>query len=127
MAQRTASRNNGYLGGRVVPLTWSGLLNGDDGAPIEVGDLSDKSVHIYGTFGATGSVTIYGSNDPADLAKVPGAGTDNWVALTDPQGNAITKTAKSIEQILENTLYMACKVTAGDGTTSLTVAIAGKA
>ena len=127
MAQRTASRNNGYLGGRVVPLTWSGLLNGDDGAPIEIGDLSDKSVHIFGTFGAGGSVTIYGSSDPADLAKVPASGTDNWVALTDPQGNAITKTAKSIEQILENMLYMACKVTAGDGTTNLTVALAGKA
>ena len=103
------------------------MLNGDDGAPIEVSNLADKSVHIFGTFGSGGSVTIYGSNDPADLAKVPGAGGANWVVLTDPQGNALTKTALSIEQILENTLYMACKVTAGDGTTNLTVAIAGKA
>jgi hypothetical protein len=127
MAQRAVSRNQGYQVGAASPISWSGLLNGDDGAPIEVSNLKDKCVHVFGTFGVGGSVTLYGSNDPADLAKVPASGTDNWVALTDPQGNAITKTAKSIEQILENPLYMACKVTAGDGTTSLTVAICGRA
>lgn len=126
MTVRYASRNNGYLGGVICPITWSGLQLNDYGAGIEVGNLADKSAHFFGTFGTGGSVTLYGSNDPADLAKEPGTGGANWVALTDPQGNAITKTALSIEQVLENPLYLACKVTAGDVTTNLTCALGGK-
>lgn len=91
---------------------WTGLLNGDTGAPLILGIYGDVSVQISGTFGTGGSVTLQGSND----------GT-NWIALTDPQGNAITKTAASIEQFLERTRYIRPSVTAGDGTTSLTVTV----
>jgi hypothetical protein len=73
-------------------------------------DFIERCVTVHGTFGAGGSITIQGSND----------GT-NWFALTDPQGNALTKTAAAIEQVLESPLYIRPLVTAGDGTTSLTV------
>lgn len=126
MTIRPITRNQGYQVGAASPMLWTGLVNGDSGAPIEVSNLPDKCVHVYGTFGSGGSVTLYGSNNPADLVLEPGAGGATWVALTDPQGNAITKTALSIEQILENPLFMACKVTAGDGTTSLSVAVSGR-
>lgn len=96
----------------VVLMTWAGLLNGDDGGPVELPSFPDVSVQITGTFGTGGSVTLLGSND----------GT-NYVALTDPQGNAITKTAAGLEQVEELVRYIKPSVTAGDGTTSLTVTL----
>ena len=93
-------------------ITWTGLLNGDDGAPVQWCDFADRCMQVAGTFGVGGSVTLEGSND----------GT-NFLALNDPQGNAITKTAAAIEQVLELPRYVRPRVTAGDGTTSLTVTI----
>jgi len=71
-------------------------------------DWADYSVQFEGTFGTGGSITFEGSND----------GT-NYRALTDPQGNAITKTAAAIEQIEEAVRWVRPAVTAGDGTTAL--------
>ena len=106
MATRTLSQDNASVHAPVV--TWTGLLNGDDGSSWEGPDCADRSVAVTGTFGTGGSITIQGSND----------GT-NWFALTDPQGNAITKTAAALEQITEITKFVRPIVTAGDGTTSL--------
>lgn len=91
-------------------VTWTGLLNGDTGAPVSRTDFPDRTVQIVGTFGVGGSVNFEGSND----------GT-NWAILTDPQGNAITKTAAGMEVVTETPRYVRPNVTAGDGTTSLTV------
>lgn len=121
MAIATLTQNTDFPGGKISQWT---LANGDTGAPLSLPSLADKSVHIHGTFGTGGSVTLYGSNNPADFTVAAGSGT--WIALTDPQGNAITKTAAAIEQILENVCFIAPKVTAGDGTTSLTVSICSK-
>lgn len=91
-------------------VTWSGLLNGDDGARVTLSDFPDRTVQIIGTFGAGGSVNFEGSNN----------GT-NWAVLTDPQGNPITKTAASLEFVTETPRYVRPVVTAGDGTTNLSV------
>lgn len=99
---------NGAANGALVSwsaLTFSGT---DDGAPYEGVDFSDRTVQFDGTFGTGGSITLEGSND----------GT-NWFPLTDPQGNAITKTAAGLEVIEENPRYVRPRVTAGDGSTSL--------
>lgn len=93
-------------------VTWTGLLNGDDGAPAQWVDFADRCFQVAGTFGTGGSCTIQGSND----------GT-NWSALADPQGNALTFTSQKIEQALELPRYVRPIVTAGDGTTSLTVTL----
>lgn len=95
---------------RVVQFKWTGLLNGDDGEAIDWAVFADRSVQVVGTFGAGGSVRIEGSND----------GT-NFVALTDPQGNALDITAAKIEQLQELALKVRPRVTAGDGSTNLTV------
>lgn len=87
---------------------WDGLLNGDTGAPLSLPDYADLTVTVEGTFGVGGSITLQGSND----------GT-NYYALTDPQGNAITKTAAGIEAVTETPRYFRPNVTAGDGTTDL--------
>lgn len=102
------------------PIGWT-LTNGQYGRPLEISSFPDKCAHIFGTFGSGGSVTIYGSNNDADFDVDPAGGT--WAVLVDPQGNAITKTSNAIEQILENPKYITAKVTAGDGTTSLTISI----
>ena len=89
-------------------ISWTGLLNGDDGAPIQFGAFTDRSIQFVGTFGAGGTIVLEGSNDGV-----------NYVVLTDPQGNNISKTSASIEAISEATRYVRPRVTAGDGTTSL--------
>lgn len=105
--------------GQVIQYIWT-LANGDIGGAVGIPNNFDATVHVYGTFGAGGSVTLYGSNNTDDLvANAPGSG--DWIVLTDPQGNAITKTTASIEAVLEMPLYMGPKCTAGDGTTSIVV------
>jgi hypothetical protein len=91
-------------------ITWSGLLSGDDGTRVTLSDFPDRTVQFIGTFGAGGTVSFEGSNDGS-----------NWIALTDPQGNAITKTSASMEFVTETPRYVRPRVTAGDGTTDLTV------
>lgn len=90
-------------------ITWSGLLNGDDGDPVEMAGSNDRSIQFTGTFGTGGTIVFEGSNDGV-----------NWVTLSDPQGNTISKTSASLEAILELTRYVRPRVTAGDGTTNLT-------
>lgn len=94
-------------------ISWSGLLNGDTGKGVLASSLSDKMIQFRGTFGVGGTIVFEGSNDSTD-------GTNgNWVGLVDPQGNAISKTAAMVEEVLENPLWVRPRVTAGDGTTSL--------
>lgn len=103
---------------RAQAVQWAGLTNAtsDDGAPFEGPDYADRSVQVQGTIGAGGNLRIEGSND----------GT-NYVVLTDPQGTALDFTAAGrIEQIQEITRFIRPRVTAGDGTTNLTVTLYGR-
>lgn len=50
------------------------------------------------------SVTLRGNNALTTPSSASSATV--WAALTDPQANAITKTVKSIEQVLENTRWV---------------------
>ena len=43
-------------------IAWSGLLNGDDGVPIEAKDFADYCIQFSGTFGAGGTILWEGSN-----------------------------------------------------------------
>jgi len=95
-------------------VTWTGLLNGDTGGPVQLPEFPDRTVQVYGTFGAGGSITLEGSCDKTTE-------TPTYFALTDPQGNAVTKTAAAAEAFEEAPLLIRPNVTAGDGTTSLTV------
>lgn len=95
---------------QVVLYEWLAVANGDTGAPIKTENFTDFTVTIEGTFGVGGSCTLKGSND----------GT-NYYALTDPQGNAITKTAAGIESVSELPYYIRPEVTAGDGSTAISI------
>lgn len=107
MAVRTATRVEEV---NTLTYTWAGLTftTTDEGNPVQILDWADYSVQFQGTFGTGGTIIFEGSND----------GT-NYVTLTDPQGNAITKTAAAIEQVEEAVRYVRPRVTAGDGTTAL--------
>lgn len=92
-----------------TPLTFAGS---DQTAAIgpEFANYRDRNVQVFGTFGAGGSIRIEGSHD----------GT-NYAVLADAQGTALDITTAKIEEITVPTLYMRARVTAGDGTTSLSV------
>ena len=96
-------------------VTWTGLLNGDVGSPAELAAYSDQSVQLVGTLGTGGKCVIQGSND----------GT-NWATLNDPQGNILELTALKIEAIAELVRYVRPNITAGDGTTNLSVIMLAK-
>jgi len=76
--------------GSVLLVTWT-LVGTDDGAPINMTQWADRSVQFVGTWGG-GTVLFEGSND----------GT-NYATLTDAQTSAISKTADSLEQVVELT------------------------
>lgn len=114
----------------VKHILWSGLDQDDSGQAVRLGKYSDKTVHIYGTFGGA-TVNLYGSNDPRaqddiDAGTTFGAKTAVWTVLTDAQANAITKTSAAIEVIEENPMFVMPVVTGGDGTTALVVALVAK-
>ena len=101
----TISRENiSKKDGSVELIKYDNITELDTDPPwIEMTEWADKSVQLVGTFNG-GTVVIEGSND----GVTP-------ITLTDPQGNAISKTSGFIEQILEVTRFVRPRVTAGTG------------
>lgn len=92
-------------------------LDSDDATSlINLSNYSDKTIHVYGTFGAGGSLTIQGSNNPDEDGS-----TVATLHKTDLSN--LTFTSAGCFTLLENPQWLRAKVTAGDGTTALTVAI----
>lgn len=115
MATRSASITQPdaeRLPGNWAVITWSGMLNTDDGSPIDMVAYPDRAVQVTGTFGAGGNLRIEGTIDGS-----------TWATLTDPQGNALDFTAAKIEAISELVRQVRPRVTAGDGTTNLVVSL----
>ena len=93
-------------------VAWSALTNtgSDTGTPWEAADFADCTVQFGGTFGAGGTVVLEGSNDGSTYAT-----------LTDSAGSAISITAAGVKLVSEKPRYIRPRVSAGDGTTSITV------
>ena len=111
------------MNGQGWSYTWSPLTAANaDGAPVPVpGRRGDTTVAIYGTFN-TGSVAIQGTLATAEEIL---ADTATWFPVTDPQGNAIAKTAAAIETITEACTHLR-PLMSGAGTDSITVRIYGR-
>lgn len=92
-------------------VVWSNVTNADTCSAAELSGDGDRSVQIAGTFDSA-TVVVAGSNDGS-----------NYIVLTDPQGNAISKTAAAIEAITEVTRYIKPTFSGGAGTQSLTVSM----
>lgn len=104
-----------WTGKRSHKWTCAAIPNGNQSSSHSGSRLSDKTVQILGTFGAAGSVNIEGSND----------GGTTWAILNDTrgEGNPLTFTTADVRSINENPDLIRANVTAGDGTTALTVVI----
>lgn len=98
----------------VAVTTWAPMAANDDGEPVRLAVYSDRSIQILGTFGGA-SVTIGGSNDGV-----------NYHALTSTDSNALTLTAAALKQIVELPIFIKPRVFGGDGTTNLSVILAGR-
>ena len=86
-------------------VTWTPFSATDTGQAYELPASADRSIQFSGTFGSS-TMVLEGSLD----------GT-NYETLTDPQGNAISKTATGIEQIMEVTRYIRPRCTVASGAT----------
>lgn len=104
-------------------VSWT-LANGDVGDPVDMSEYTDRTVDIGGTFGVGGSVTLRGNN--AATKPNPASSATVWAPVTDPQANAITKTSKALEAILEAPRWTSPECTAGDGTTAIVVTMIGR-
>lgn len=96
-----------FVNTRIV--TWSGLLNGDDGLPVDFADHAERTVQTFGEFGVGGSQVWEGSLDGI-----------HWAVLNDLQGNALSFTGPKIEGVGELVRFVRPRVPAGDATTNLT-------
>jgi hypothetical protein len=85
-------------------VTWTGLITGDTADPVTMPDWSDLTVLMDGTFAGGTSMALVGS------MVVDGT----YVALTDPQGNAISaKLAAFIEAVTEAPLFFKPTIASG--------------
>ncbi len=89
-----------------IEYVWAGMVTGDTIVAQQVpANCGDRAVQFSGTFAGGTSMSFTGSLIPG------GAGT--YATLTDPQGNAITKTAAGLEQVTELTDWVAPTIASG--------------
>ncbi len=74
-------------------------------------DYSDRNVQIGGTFGGA-TVVLQGSNDDSTYA-----------AITDPQGNPISKTTAALEACTEVPLFVKPTTSGGTAQTSTVILV----
>jgi hypothetical protein len=99
-----------------VSITWTGLLQGDNGDAVDYSNFINKTFHVFGTFGGA-TITCQGSNDGV-----------NWAPLSDVTGNNLSLTStKPMRRTDDIPRYVRPLVAGGDGTTSLTVVVVGMA
>ena len=98
----TRDRNHPFKGD-VDLYKWT-LVDGETGDAVVVPLRSDKTVHCYGDFDASGDILIEGSTEPE--------GTD-FFALHDAQGGALNFTSDAGEAINEGVYRVRPRVVAG--------------
>lgn len=116
-----AANGSNVVGTRIVK--WTGLLNGDTGLPYVCPEGTFKTVHVYGTPGATPHLLIQGSNeqtysqgDPPAILTAP----DYQTLHNDQTGATLDFTAAGMNKISESPTSIRPNVTGGDGTTTWT-------
>jgi len=98
------------IGGNAAAVTSAAATMGDVGAPYSQPDGAiDRSLQVHGTFGASGALSLFGSNDNA-----------NFAISKDNTGNALTCTTIVVRNVFDGPLFFIPAVQVGDGTTSLT-------
>ncbi len=103
---------------KVCTVRWTGLTNGDTGAPVRVARYPAKTVQVTGTFGTGGDVDLQGSN-----VDEPSTDDSDWGQLGDQTGTFISIGDLLPLEVAENPLWIRPKVAAGDGDTLLVCTI----
>lgn len=96
--------------------TWTPLTTTNaDGAPIGYASngMGGVTFQVTGTWGAGGAMVIEGSNDGS-----------TYFTLNDQANAPLTMSANALKTVRDGPLWIRPRVTAGDGTTSLTVVAA---
>lgn len=107
------------LYGHVWAVVWTPITNADTCGPIQLSGAADRSMQVFGTFGAS-SCAVQGSNEVSNDS----AAITHFVALHDGQGNTIAMTTPDkIIAVAEVTNWIKPVVTGGDGTQTLTVSM----
>lgn len=88
------------------------MTGADTGVSVLSGNFGDKTISVIGGTWGSATLLVEGSND----------GT-NFITLTDPQGNAVSKTADFIETLEENPLYIRVRTSGGSGSVLPTILI----
>jgi hypothetical protein len=105
---------------KAVEIRWASLGNGDTGGPVSLPHYPDKTVQVKGTFSTGGTVEMEGAPETA-----PAAG--DWGGVHDPQGTLISIGVGATENdplvLAENPRVIRPNVTAGDGSTDVTVVV----
>jgi hypothetical protein len=124
----TASTGDASL----IRVMWTGLLNGDTGAPLPWAEWADRVCHFgcanyltgaASVFGAGGNIVFEGSLDYDPVTNTTGT----WTPLNDISNSALaTITTTTLKQVVEAALWTRPRVSAGDGTTSLTVIVSAR-
>lgn len=107
-----------YIAKGVVEVVWANVSNGDQGVGFDGHNFPDKTVIVKGADGTGGGVAIQGGHATAGPSAVTG-----WVALVDPQGNALDMSADTAETLLDNPRWVRPAVTSGDADTSYTIVL----
>jgi len=106
----TAAKTILHDSAKLKVIRWTITSTDVDGDPyIFSGRYPDKSIHVFGTFGAGGAIKAQGTNEVTSPS--------NWYNLNDPQGAEISITAAKIKEILENVYQFRPYLSAGTGVT----------
>lgn len=98
-----------------ILVKWEALSDASkNGSPIKFTGYTIRSVQVTGTFGASGSVSIRGSNDD---------GANYHTLSADNSTGAVTFTAAGVKRVSEVTQLTKPVVTVSDGTTDLDVSL----
>ena len=111
MATRSVVRSD--VSGKVHRFTWTSLLNGDDGEAISIPGAADMTVQVFGAFGTGGIIILEGSceeSPPSNYFQMRDQG-DNLISFVEDNGESVGPIAAFIRP----------RVTAGDGSTDLTM------
>ena len=112
MPTRSFTRDDAQ--GKTFRITWTDLLNGDDGEPISFPGAGDFTVHAFGNFTGGGTVILEGTCTAA---------ASNFFNMKDAQGNNLSFTAADGELVSEVVTHIRPRVTAGGGSTNITVVL----
>lgn len=98
--------------GQTLKFTWALTSTNVDGAPIGAAyaEHADRTVYILGTWGGA-------------TFQWQGGDASTWLNLTDPQGNAISKTADAIEAVTEVPEFSRPMLTVAGAGAALTVTL----